>query len=315
MTTSTPDGPTAGARLRAAMDERGCVALPGAYDGLLARAVAKAGFAGCYVSGAAVSTTMGVPDIGLATLDRFTHVIHIVASSSGLPVLADADTGFGEGEVVVRVVFEYARAGAAGFHIEDQVFPKRCGHLGGKALVPIEHMVEKVERARMGSEGATGGSFIVCARTDARGVEGLDAAIERARAYAKAGADMLFPEGLHSVEEFERFAGAMRGVGGPGRNDAPYLLANMTEFGRTPITPTKRFGEIGYSCVIYPYPTLRLAMGHAQRLLAALRDDGHVGDFVDQMQTRDEMYDLLEYTPGEEWTYPSPASADDSASR
>jgi len=301
------DERSAGARLRKAMDEHACIALPGAYDGLLARAVAKTGFQGCYVSGSAVSTTMGVPDIGLATLDRFTHVIHIVASSSGLPVLADADTGFGEGEMVVRVVHEYARAGAAGFHIEDQVFPKRCGHLGGKTLVPIEHMVEKVSRARMGSEGCSGGAFIVCARTDARGVDGIDAAIERARAYAQAGADMLFPEGLQSVEEFEAFAEAMKGVGGPGPNDAPYLLANMTEFGKTPITPSARFGEIGYSCVIYPYPTLRLAMGHARRLLEALRDEGHVGDFLDQMQTRDEMYDLLDYQPGQEWTYPSPA--------
>lgn len=286
--------------MRALMDEK-CVALPGAYDGMTARAVAAAGFEGCYVSGAAVSMLAGAPDIGLATLDEFCRVIRVVAEASGLPVIADADTGFGEGEMTVKVVHEYARSGAGGMHIEDQVFPKRCGHLEGKALVSIEHMVEKVSRARQASERSTGGTFIVCARTDARSVEGLEAAIARAKAYVDAGAEMIFPEGLGSEQEFEAFAQALR----PGGKGA-YLLANMTEFGKTPIIPTERFAAMGYSCVIYPYPTLRLAMGHAQRLLSALKRDGHVGAFLDEMQTRDEMYEMLGYQPGTEWAYPGP---------
>jgi len=287
-----------GARLRELMKTR-CVGLPGAFNGLVARAVAQAGFDGCYVSGAAVSACFGVPDVGLVTLTEFCGVIAQVARASGLPVLADADTAFGEGEMATRTVWAYHDAGAAGLHIEDQVFPKRCGHLDGKALVPVDHMQEKVSRAAAARDACSGGEFIVCARTDARGVEGIDSAIDRARAYLDAGADMIFPEGLTSEQEFARVAEAVRSH----KSDA-FLLANMTEFGKTPIIPLSRFSELGYSCVIWPVSTLRSAMGEASRMLAALRRDGHVQRSLEAMQSRQELYSLLGYTPGVEWVWP-----------
>lgn len=276
-----------------------CVGLPGAFNGLVARAVAKAGFDGCYVSGAAVSACFGVPDVGLVTLNEFCSVIAQVARASGLPVIADADTGFGEGEMAARAVWEYHNAGAAGFHIEDQVFPKRCGHLDGKALVAVDHMQEKISRAAAARDACSAGAFIVCARTDARGVSGLDGTVDRARAYLDAGADMIFPEGLASEQEFARVAEAVRA-----HRAGALLLANMTEFGKTPIIPLARFSELGYSCVIWPVSTLRSAMGEATRMLAALRRDGHVQRSVEAMQSRQELYDLLGYTPGIEWVWP-----------
>ncbi|MDX2114299.1 MAG: isocitrate lyase/phosphoenolpyruvate mutase family protein [Planctomycetota bacterium] len=291
-----------GLRLRRAM-KSACVGLPGAPSGLVARAVARAGFQGCYVSGAAVSASMGMPDVGMVSLSEFCGVIEQVARASALPVLADADTGFGESEMVMRTVSEYARAGAAGLHIEDQVFPKRCGHLDGKRLVPVDHMAEKVAAAARMRDAlpAGGSSFIVCARTDARGVEGLPAVIDRARAYLDAGADMIFPEGLSSEAEFGEVAAAVKEhVAGAA------LLANMTEFGKTPVIPLERFGSLGYSCVIWPVTTLRAAMGEVTRTLAELKRAGSVAPFLDRLQTRAELYDLLGYTPGDEWPFPGP---------
>ncbi len=284
-----------------------CVGLPGAFNGLVARAVAAAGFEGCYVSGAAVSASFGVPDVGMLSLNEFCSVIHQVALGSGLPVIADADTGFGESEMVMRTVHEYHRAGAAGLHIEDQVFPKRCGHLEGKALVPVDHMQEKVAAAVRAAKDCSGGSFIICARTDARGVDGLDAAVARAKAYLDAGADMIFPEGLQSEDEFARFAQSLRARTPQASSPKPqvFLLANMTEFGKTPIIPLKRFGEMGYSCVIWPVTTLRAAMGEVTRMLADLKRDGHVKSFTERIQTRQQLYELLGYTPGKEWRWPS----------
>ncbi len=296
-------GEHAGARLRRLMDDH-CVGLPGAFNGLVARAVAQAGFEGCYVSGAAVSAARGVPDVGMVSLNEFSDVIRQVADGSGLPVIADADTGFGESEMVIRTVWYYHRAGAAGLHIEDQVFPKRCGHLDGKALVPVEHMVEKVRAAAKARDACSGGAFIVCARTDARGVEGMDAAIMRARAYIEAGADLIFPEGLASEEEFARFAqevGVRTRAQGPGPR--AYLLANMTEVGKTPIIPLRRFGEMGYSCVIWPVTTLRAAMGEVTRILSDLKRDGDVSSFVGRVQDRKGLYGLLGYEPGKEWEF------------
>jgi methylisocitrate lyase len=331
MATPAPQ-PTAGERLRTLMDA-GCVAMPGAFNGLCARAVAKAGFTACYVSGAATSVCAGVPDIGVLTLEHFCRVIREVVDSSGLPVLADADTGFGEAEMLRRTVIEYARAGAAGLHIEDQVFPKRCGHLDGKDLIPLEDMRAKVKwAAKAARDTDTPGhrGFLVCARTDARGVEGFDAAVSRARAYVEAGAEMIFPEGLRSEEEFAAFADAM----GPGKaarhashapqptpkapighathppaahtptRRQPYLLANMTEFGKTPLIPLSHFAAFGYSCVIFPVSLLRVAMGAVTRALEQLKHDGGVGAFQNQMQTREDLYRLIGYTPGVEWEWP-----------
>lgn len=291
-------GHTPGARLRAAM-ARACVPIPGAFNALCARAIARAGFEACYISGAATSVAAGVPDVGLLPLEHFARQIREAADASGLPVLADADTGFGEAEMVRRTVIDYARAGAAGLHIEDQKFPKRCGHLDGKELVPADHMVEKVEWAAK-ARAAVDPAFVVCARTDARGVEGFDAALARARAYLAAGADMIFPEGLTTEDEFARFASSLRAA-------APscLLLANMTEFGKTPLIPLSRFHEMGYSCVIYPVSLLRVAMGAVTRALEQLKRDGSVEGFLPQMQTRKELYDLVGYTPGVPWPYPA----------
>lgn len=297
---------SSGARLRSLMDA-GCVAMPGAFNALAGIAIRDAGFDACYVSGAATTAGAGVPDVGVLTLNEFAKVIGEVARASGLPVLADADTGFGEAEMVRRTVVEYARAGAAGLHIEDQQFPKRCGHLDGKALVATDHMVEKVEWARKASDDATGGDFVVCARTDAAGVEGVDAAIARARAFIEAGADMIFPEGLRTREEFAEVAKALKGGalkgGARGGKRSLYLLANMTEFGKTPMIPLSEFAAMGYDCVIYPVTLLRIAMGAVTRALATLKEQGTAEPLLGEMLTRQELYRLLGYTPGTAWEW------------
>jgi len=281
-----------GTRLRALMD-RGTVAAPGAFNALVARAIAHEGFDACYISGGATSVAAGVPDVGLLGLEHFCRLIREVADASQLPVLADADTGFGEEEMVRRTVIEYHRAGAAGLHIEDQVFPKRCGHLDGKQLIPMEQSASRIAWAVKAARDCSDGAFVVCARTDAAGVEGFDAAVTRARAYMDAGASMIFPEGLHSEDEFERFAAELR-------KSAPkaLLLANMTEFGKTPIISLERFSAMGYNIVIYPVTMLRVAMGAVTRALAELRQSGTPAKLIDRMQTRQELYDLVGYTPG-----------------
>lgn len=278
-----------------------CLMMPGAFNALCALAIRQAGFQASYVSGAATSVSVGVPDVGILTLDHFASLIREIVDASGLPLIADADTGFGESEMVRRTVIEYARAGAAGLHLEDQVFPKRCGHLDGKKLVPLDHAVEKIAAASHAARDA--GGFIICARTDARGVEGLNAAVKRAAAYLEAGADMIFPEGLASEQEFASFATSLRTAAGAGRKY--HLLANMTEFGKTPIIPAQRFGQLGYSCVIFPVSLLRTAMGAVTRALEQLKRDGEVSGFLGQMQTREQLYQLIGYTPGVEWSFPA----------
>ena len=285
--------------LRGLIAARGCVAAPGSFNALCARAVAQAGFEATYISGAAMSVSAGVPDVGLLTHEQFCRAIREVHEASGLPLIADADTGFGEAEMLRRVVIDYHRAGAAGLHVEDQQFPKRCGHLDGKALVSIDHMVEKVSWAAkaardVGAGGRAG--MIVCARTDARGVEGFDAALERATAYCGAGAEMIFPEGLASEAEFARFAAGLRA-----RVPGVLLLANMTEFGKTPLIGLSRFAGMGYNYVIYPVSLLRVAMGAVTAALRELKAHGSVEPFVGKMQTRAELYELVGYTPGVPW--------------
>lgn len=287
-----------GRTLREHMDH-GVVAAPGAFNALVAMAVRDAGFKAAYVSGGATSVAAGVPDIGLLTLDHFARVVREVAMGSGLPVIADADTGFGEEEMVRRTVIEYHRAGAAGLHLEDQVFPKRCGHLDGKALVSVEQAASKIAWAAKAAADCSGGEFMICARTDAKGVEGFDASVSRARAYVEAGATMIFPEGLATADEFGRFAQAMK----PLKDRRPYLLANMTEFGKTEMIPLPRFGELGYNIVIYPVSTLRAAMAAVVGMLAELRDTGTLEGQLGKMQTRDELYKMVGYTPGTAWEY------------
>lgn len=281
---------------------RGVVAAPGAFNALCALAIRDAGFQAAYISGAATSVSAGVPDVGILTLDHFVAVIREAHRASGLPIIADADTGFGESEMVRRTIIEYQRAGAAGLHLEDQIFPKRCGHLDGKKLVALEHACEKIAAAAETAGACPDPSFIVCARTDARGVDGFEAAVERAAAYLHAGADMIFPEGLTSEEEFGRFAQALKASVEPGMRY--YLLANMTEFGKTPMIPLKKFGDMGYSLVIYPVSMLRVAMGAVTRALATLRETGSVESLLPHMQTREQLYSSIGYKPGAEWNYP-----------
>jgi len=291
--------------LRNLMD-KGCVMAPGAFNGLVARSLAKQGYDAAYVSGGAITTASGVPDIGVLPIDGFTRIISDVWYSSKLPIIADADTGFGEGEMVARTVWEYNKAGAAGLHLEDQMFPKRCGHLLGKTLVSVDDFINKVKIAAEARDECSDGEFIICARTDARSVEGIDSTIERAKKYIDAGADMIFPEGLNSKDEFEQVSKELKDY-----SPKTYLLANMTEFGKTPIIDFKEFGEIGYDIVIYPVSTLRIAMKAVDTFLSQLKLDGNVEKSLENMQTREELYDLVNYKPGEEWIYPSPKTKDE----
>ncbi len=279
-----------GARLRALV-EQDVVMIPGAFNALVSIAVREAGFGACYISGGATANVAGTPDIGLLTLTEVARTIREIADASRIPVIADADTGYGEVECAVRTVVEYERAGAAALHVEDQVFPKRCGHLDGKELVPAGEFVEKIAEMVAARRSP---DFMIIARTDARHVTGIEDAIDRANRYRAAGADAIFPEGLQTEAEFEAFA-----QGSPG-----LLLANMTEFGKTPIIPAARFGELGYRMVIYPLSMMRLAMGEVVRGLQELRVAGSVAPMLDRMQTRKELYDLLDYVPGDEWRFP-----------
>lgn len=266
------------------------VMCPGAWNGLVAAAIAKTGFQSCYISGGATANASGYPDIGLITLSEMCRTIREVVSSSKLPVIVDADTGYEETESVSRTVVEYESNGAAGMHIEDQEFPKRCGHLDGKTLVSQTAMVEKIESAVKSKPHK---DFILIARTDARGTDSFTAAVERGCAYREAGADMIFPEGLHSVEEFKTFATECQGL----------LLANMTEFGKTPHITTQQFEALGYNLVIFPVTMQRVAMGAITNCLSELLKTGTAEGFESQMQSREELYDLLDYVPSEPWRF------------
>lgn len=276
--------------------KQGTIMAPGAFDALVARAVGQAGFEAVYISGGATANVAGYPDIGLITLTEMTRSIREISQAAGLPTIVDADTGYGEVECVIRTTIEYERAGAAAMHIEDQVFPKRCGHLDGKELISIDAMCEKIGAA---ASNRLSKDFIIIARTDAAGVDGFDAAVERANAYRAAGADMIFPEGLTGESQFGDMAQKSPGL----------LLANMTEFGKTPQISAARFAELGFALVIYPLSMMRLAMGNITRGLAVLKRDGSVASLLDQMQTRRELYQLLDYQPGTQWDFPGRSGA------
>src|SRR3954469_17772766 len=272
--------PSPGARLREAWVARP-IMIPGVFNALTAKMAERLGFAAVYLSGGALSAGWaGLPDVGLLTQTEFTEQAAVLARATSLPLLCDADTGFGEPINVERTVRLLEEAGAAGLHLEDQVLPKRCGHLSGKGLVDRPTMVAKVRAAVAARRD---GDFVVIARTDARSVEGYDATVERARAYRAAGADMIFPEALESADEFARFA---RDV------DAP-LLANMTEFGRSPLLDFATLGDLGYRAALYPLTAFRAAMKAAEETLVALRDHGTQRDQLGRMQTRAELYELL----------------------
>ena len=287
-------------RLLRELMSKECIMTVGAFNGLGGRLLAKKGFKACYLSGAALSGSTGQPDIGLLSLNDFSKTITEIHMASNLPIIADADTGFGEGEMCAKTVWEYNRAGAAGLHIEDQVFPKRCGHLDGKNLIETHDMVNKIRIAAQARDECSGGDFIVCARTDARGVYSMDEALMRADAFVKAGADMIFPEGLNSEEEFSHFSKEIRKS-----HPEVFLLANMTEFGKTPYIPFENFANLGYNIVIYPVTTMRIAMKAIDDFLNDLVEKGTVENSLKKMQTRKELYELLNYTPGKEWVYPN----------
>lgn len=268
--------------LREALGSGRLLRLPGAFNPLSARLIESRGFDGVYVSGAVISADLGLPDIGLTTASEVTLRAGQIARQSNLPSIVDADTGFGEPMNVARTVQGLEDAGLAGCHIEDQVNPKRCGHLDGKDVVDDETALRRIRAA---VDGRRDPNFLVVARTDARAVAGLDAAIDRAHALVDAGADAVFPEALTSPDEFAAFRDAL---------DVP-LLANMTEFGKGKLLTAQELDDLGMNIVIYPVTLLRLAMGAAVAGLDEILATGTQEGLLDRMQTRAELYDLLDY--------------------
>jgi methylisocitrate lyase len=283
MTTTTSPG----RRLRDAW-AAGPIQLPGVFNALVARMAERLGFRAVYLSGAALSASLALPDVGLLSVTEFADHARTLTRATSLPLLCDADTGFGEALNVERTVRLFEEAGAAGIHLEDQVMPKRCGHLSGKQLVSAEEMAAKVRAAVAARRDP---DFVIMARTDARGVTGLEDAVRRARLYLAAGADAVFPEALETVAEFMLFASAVN----EGRTVPVPLLANMTEFGRGPLLDFDELAQIGYKMVLYPVSTLRAALKAVQETLADVLAKGHQRDRVPHMLTRAELYELLDY--------------------
>lgn len=255
---------------------------PGAFTPLSARLIERKGFDGVYISGAVISAELGLPDIGLTTLTEVAERGAQIARTTDLPTLIDADTGFGEPMNVARTIQTLEDAGVTGAHIEDQVNPKRCGHLDGKAVVDADTAVKRIRAA---ADARRDPNFLIMARTDIRAVEGLDAAIDRARALVDAGADAIFPEAMRDLSEFEAMRRAV---------DVP-LLANMTEFGKSELFTVNQLRDVGMNIVIWPVSLLRIAMGAAERALDTLLEEGNLTGQLDQMQHRADLYDLIDY--------------------
>jgi methylisocitrate lyase len=270
----------AGDRFRALLERPDILQLPGAFNGLSALQAKAKGFEALYLSGAAMSASMGLPDLGVITIDDVCFHIRQVARASGLPILVDGDTGFGEALNVMHMVRSFEEAGAAAVQIEDQLLPKKCGHLNDKKLATAGDMAAKVAAARKARK-----HLQIVARTDALEREGLDGAIARAKLYVEAGADAIFPEALRDAADFARFSAEVK---------VP-LLANMTEFGRTPFMTAQEFQSLGYKMVIWPVSALRIAAKAQDDLYAALRDHGTAEGLVGRMQTRGELYETIHY--------------------
>ena len=271
----------AGLRFRALLERPAILQLPGTHNGMAALQARNAGFEALYLSGAAMTASMGLPDLGVITVDEVCFFIRQVARASGLPVLADGDTGYGEALNVMHMVRAFEEAGAGAVHIEDQILPKKCGHLNNKKLADPRDMAAKVAAAVKARR-----HLVIVARTDAAASEGIDGAVVRAKRYLAAGADAIFPEALNNAEMFRAFAKAMPGV---------KLLANMTEFGQTPFFSASEFEAMGYRMVIWPVSSLRVANRAQAKLYAALKRDGGTQSMLDQMQTRAELYDTIGY--------------------
>jgi methylisocitrate lyase len=255
---------------------------PGAFNPLCAQLIERKGFDGVYVSGAVMAADLCLPDIGIANQQEFVNRGQQIARVTDLPAFIDIDTGFGEPMSAARTVRLMEEAGLAGCHIEDQVMPKRCGHLDGKEIVDQATMVQRIRAA---ADGKLDQNFVLIARSDARAIEGLDKSIDRMKAYVDAGADMIFPEAMKSEKEFEAVREAL---------DVP-ILANMTEFGKSRLLNKKELENLGFNVVIYPVTTLRLAMGAAERGLDAILRDGDQNGVLDEMQHRKDLYELLRY--------------------
>lgn len=260
--------------------DRGILQMPGAHDAMAGLLAKKEGFNAIYLSGGAFSASLGLPDLGLITLTELATRTREITRATGLPILVDVDTGYGSVLNVTRTVQEMVEAGAAAIQMEDQELPKKCGHLNGKRLVSTEDMVQKIQAARKASD-----RMVIVARTDAKSVEGIDAAIARAKEYVKAGADVIFPEALKTEEEFEKFADEIK---------IP-LLANMTEFGQTPYYSAEQFEQWGYKIVIYPVTSLRIAAKAIEGVYRLIRSGGTQKNALEQMQTRKELYEVLKY--------------------
>jgi methylisocitrate lyase len=280
---------TNSARLRELI-AKGAIMLPGVPNAAIARQAERAGFDALYISGAGMANaTAGVPDIGLLTQTEVTQLAGYIAKAVKIPAIVDADTGFGGSENVARTVRELEAAGLAGCHIEDQEFPKRCGHLAGKSIIDVEEMTERIKAAVAARRDP---DFMIIARTDARAVEDFNRTVARAQRYLKAGADAIFPEALQSEQEFREFA----------RQIELPLLANMTEFGKSPLLSFHDLVGLGYRMVIFPQSAFRVSMKASEQFLHALKDSGTQKEWIDGMQTREELYKLLDYDPSaEKW--------------
>ncbi len=269
----------AGLRFRALVEGGGILQLPGAHNGMAALQARAAGFAGLYLSGAAMTASMGIPDLGIVTVDEVAFFIRQIARASGLPLLVDGDTGYGEALNVMHMVRTFEDAGAGAVHIEDQLLPKKCGHLNDKKLADAHDMAAKVAAAARARR-----HLYLIARTDAAASEGIDGAVARAKLFVEAGADAIFPEALATAEMFREFARRMPGVP---------LLANMTEFGRTPFFTASEFETMGYRMVIWPVSSLRVANKAQEKLYAILKRDGSTRAMLEEMQTRAQLYDTI----------------------
>ena len=278
--------PSPGRRLRHAWEKQ-VIAVPGVFNPLVARIAERLDFRAIYLSGAALSAAAGLPDIGLLTVTEFVDAARGITAACSLPLLCDADTGFGEALNVERTVQLFEAAGVAGIHLEDQQLPKRCGHLSCKQLVDADVMAAKLRAATAARHDP---DFVIMARTDARGVTGFDDAVRRAKLYREAGADAIFPEALESEAEFQTF----------GREVKAPLLANMTEFGKSPLFDVPALAAMGYRMVLYPVTAFRAALRAAEETLKDIHDKGHQRDIIQRLLTRAELYDLLGYTGYEE---------------
>jgi methylisocitrate lyase len=272
---------TAGDRFRALLARPGILGIPGTHNGIASQQAKAAGFEACYLSGAAMTASMGLPDLGIITVDEVCFFIRQVTRASGLPVLVDGDTGYGEALNVMNMVRSFEDAGAAAVHLEDQILPKKCGHLNDKKLAAPGDMAAKVAAAAHARR-----HLFIIARTDAAASEGMDGAVARAKLYMEAGADAIFPEAMNTEAMFREFASRMPGVP---------LLANMTEFGRTPFFTKQEFEDFGYKMVIWPVTSLRVAALAQEKLFASIARDGGAHNCVEQMLTRKDLYKTIDY--------------------